>query len=297
MIPILNRIKERFKRYGLIRTVIFFIWWMAPPIFRKLIDRTLIKIFRLLKIKHLKTRVNQTEIFIVPRYPWVIYRYFIVGRYDERETALIKKHIPRNYAFIDVGANFGAWTFSLADHFVQVLAFEPDPECFECLQKTKSQLGRSNVSLLNVALSHENKAGIFFPARSNKGDGRIYDPKDNARLGGIKIQIRSFDSMVQEMGLNLECLFLKLDAQGAEPWILRGMRDSLRRTKDVILWTEIQRPVLEAAGESVTNYFSLLKDLGFKPVDLDDDFKVMDFSDRVLDLRKKRDFCFRLQKA
>lgn len=254
------------------------------------------KFLLLLKIKHLKITVNQTEIFIQPNNRWVFYKYFILGRYDEREVSSIREHIPQNYSFIDVGANFGAWAFSLADHFAQTIAFEPDPGCFECLEKTKLYLNRNNVFLFNVALSDKNKEGTLFPSKSNKGDGRIYDPLDGDRLDGIKIQIRSFDSIVQEKGLDVEFMFVKLDAQGAEPWVLRGMQNSLSKAKDVILYTEIQGSILESAGENINNFFASLKDFGFKPVDFDGNFREISWNKRTLDLKNKKDFCFRLQK-
>ena len=291
---IINKIALRLRRYGFMRTTIFIIWRATPYRFRRYIDRAIIKALLLLNIEYLKTSVNQTEIFIVPRYPFTIMAYFISGHYDEREISFIRKYISPNYSFIDVGANFGAWTFSLADHFEKVIAFEPDPECFGCLEKTKLHLNRANVSLWNVALAEENKEGVLYPSKSNKGDGRIYDPKDDDRLDGIKIQIRSFDSIVKEKGLNVEYMFLKLDAQGAESWVLKRMQDSLKHAKDVILWTEVQSAVLNSAGENVDSFFSLLKDLGFKPVDLHNNFGEIDWAEGVSDLKNKGDFCFRL---
>lgn len=296
MRKITHRIVQRVRRYGFFRTAIFFIWWLSPPKLRKVIDRTIIKCCRLLRIGHLKIAVNETEIFTVPKYPFVIVRYFLAGRYDEEEIAAIRRWTPSNYSFIDVGANFGVWTFSLADHFTQTFAFEPDPECFDCLKKTKRYLNKRNVSLFNMALSDENKEGFLFPSRSNKGDGRIYDPGDGARLDRIKIQIRTFDTMVHEKAWDMGHLFLKLDVQGAEPWVLIGMKNFLKQAKDVILWTEVQNAVLESAGLGADNYFFLLKELGFKPINLDDNFKVMDFHHLSFDLKKKKDLCFRLQK-
>lgn len=235
MMSRINRMAQRVRRYGFIRTLVFFVWCIGPLWLRQIIDRSVILICRWLNIQQLKTVVNQTEIFIIPKCPWIVYRYFIVGRYDEEEINCIRGWIPAHYTFMDVGANFGVWTFSLAEHFREVLAFEPDPECFACLKKTKAHLGNSHVSLFPLALSDENREGTLFPSQSSKGDGRIYNPMDNERLEGIKIPIRTFDALAQEEGLNKEFIFLKLDVQGAEPCVLRGMQNSFKRAKDVLL--------------------------------------------------------------
>lgn len=293
----MGRVAQQIKRYGLIRTTLCVVNSLIPYKHRGPFHDMLMLVFRLLTIKQFKTRVNQTELFLMPKNNWVLYKYFILARYDEREIALVQKCIPQHYSFVDVGANFGAWTFSLAGHFARTIAFEPDPECFDCLEKTKKlHSDKNGVSLFNAALADENKEGILFPSKSNKGDGRIYDPLDGDRLDGIKIRVRSFDSIVQEKNLNMEYVFLKLDAQGAEPWVLKGMQNSLSKAKDVILWMEVQSECLESAGENMNGLFSLLKDLGFKPADFENNFETFGWNEKVLDL-KKNDFCFRLQRG
>lgn len=121
----MKKIVQRLKRHGLIRTFLFIIWRITPYKFRGYILSIVMKLFLPLLPKHVYLTVNQTKIFIRPEDRWVFYNYFIYGEHDEYEISFVRKHIPRHYSFIDVGANFGAWTFSLADHFVQNITTVP----------------------------------------------------------------------------------------------------------------------------------------------------------------------------
>lgn len=95
--------------------------------------------------------------------------------------------------------------------------------------------------------------------------------------------------------MNMEFVFLKLDVQGLEYGVLQGMQNLFKRAKDVILWMEIQKVILEAAGYSVDSLLLLLKNLGFKPVNFDENFVEISWNDRIMDLKNKKNFCFRLR--
>jgi hypothetical protein len=87
-------------------------------------------------------------------------------------------------------------------------------------------------------------------------------------------------------------MFIKLDAQGAEPLIFQGMAQSLRSAKTAILFSEVQS-LLSSAGSSMDDYLALLSTFGFVPVDLFNGLSETSW-EAVRDSRSlSRDFCFR----
>lgn len=112
-------------------------------------------------------------------------------------------------------------------------------------------------------------------------------------MDGRSIQLISFDTLVERYHIDAKRLFIKLDTQGAEPWIIRGMEETLGRADDVILWSEVTDFTLRSAGSSVDQYLGLLKDLGFAPVDLFDGLRETSW-DITRDSRATmKDYCFR----
>jgi hypothetical protein len=154
----------------------------------------------------------------------------------------------------------------------------------------------SNVDIVNVALADHDGDGLLFPCESNIGDSRICDPQDAGRMRGTPIKLMQFDSLVSQCHVNTERMFIKLDAQGAEPWILQGMRYSVSRAKDVILFTEIQQAPLVTAGCSIDEYLASLRQLGFMPVDLFNGLIETSYGDVVDSCAVSKDYCFRLSK-
>lgn len=86
---------------------------------------------------------------------------------------------------------------------------------------------------------------------------------------------------------------MKIDTQGTEPQIVKGMSQTLRAVDDFILYTELSQNELEAAGESLKTYLALLQRLGFKPVDITKGLKEVSWSDVLFSSAKTKNWCFR----
>ena len=265
---------------------------VSPSFGRKILQATG-RLFEVFRVRQIPVTINDVRLTIDPRDYWSLRAYLFSPTYDLKEIAAVEHFIPREYEFIDVGANFGAWAFTLARHFSRVIAVEPDIRCFDCLLLTASRGHLQNVSVIHAALSDRDGDGRLFPLRSFLGDGRIYHPGDEGRMDGRSIQLISFDTLVERYHIDAKRLFIKLDTQGAEPWIIRGMEETLGRADDVILWSEVTDFTLRSAGSSVDQYLGLLKDLGFAPVDLFDGLRETSW-DITRDSRATmKDYCFR----
>jgi FkbM family methyltransferase len=266
---------QKIKKHGLIRSAIYQAWRsMSNPTFgfsapkRRKIVSGLAEMFSLVGIKKLRVRVNSKPIYIDPSCPWALASFLMIPRYDIEEIEKVESCIPEDFIFIDVGANFGVWTFTLAKHFKNIIAIEPDFRCYECLTKTKKMTNESHIQIMHMGVSNFDGDGQLFAAPGHAGDGRIYDPADGRRQGGNTVEIRKLDSVLDSANLaGRHKYFIKMDVQGSEPQVLEGAMKTLSTASEVFLHTEIH-PILNEAGSSIDEYINLIRKLGFEPVEL-----------------------------
>ncbi len=172
------------------------------------------------------------------------------GRFTttEPEYALLPTLVAPGNCVIDVGANIGIYTKRFAELVGKdgrVIAFEPVPETFALLTANASRLGLPNTTLMNAALS--DKSAFFAMAMPTFKSGlkNFYQ----ARL--VREQARPTEGF-QVMTLCLDALHIpqrvalvKIDVEGHEAFVLRGMADLLHRDHPTLI-VETNSPEVEA---------------------------------------------------
>ena len=162
--------------------------------------------------------------------------------------------------FIDVGAAHGTYCFYLAEKAsvgARFLACEPDPIAFKRLL--------SNLSALQDAYPKM----TFMPICAGVGDGspiefefpmgREYHPRVVSRKNATGPLSITVDRLVSDYGLN-PC-FVKVDVEGAEVFVLRGMSDTLTRLKPIVM-LELH-PLFQPDGVSPNDLIENMKSLGY----------------------------------
>lgn len=138
---------------------------------------------------------------------------------------ITKKKEP---VIFDCGANIGFATlyFKWLYPNSKVFSFEPDPETFQLLKFNIESNNLSNVTLINAAVSTENGKLSFFVDKSKPGimgmsvvEGRISDQTE------IEVDAISIQSILKKH--NLKTIdFLKMDIEGAENDVMRGLSEN-----------------------------------------------------------------------
>jgi FkbM family methyltransferase len=193
--------------------------------------------------------------------------------FEPDEVALVKHYVQPGDVVIDVGANIGYYTLLFAQLVGiegWVFAFEPEPDNFTILQQNIQLNQYHNISLVQKALSAENKTTKLFLCNENKGMHRLYPSvccAENINVNSVRLD-DELPSWVQHVN------FIKMDIEGAEYLALLGMQDLIRHYKPYLL-TEFSPAALFEAGVDATQYIKLLLDLGFvlydvklQPIDL-----------------------------
>jgi FkbM family methyltransferase len=142
---------------------------------------------------------------------------------DPRMTSLFKRLLKNSSLVVDVGANIGWYTFLAANEGCNIVAFEPEPYNFSMLNKSKDKNAFHHVELLNCALS-ESAGNVLLSVSANPGHHSIV--KD---VGAEKISVPSttLDAVFPSVTIDL----LKIDAEGAEPLILKGATCLIRERR------------------------------------------------------------------
>ncbi len=131
------------------------------------------------------------------------------------------KYVTNRRTAVDVGANVGTWTRALGDVFETVVAFEPAPDTFACLEKNcqKAILHQSGLS------DAPGFAQVMPDDTYPTGTGSRW-----LQLGNAGVPVIRFDS------LNLDTVdFMKVDVEGMELRVFRGAIETLARCKPVLV--------------------------------------------------------------
>ena len=154
------------------------------------------------------------------------------GEYSALELALLTRLCGRGDVVLEVGANIGAHTVSLAKHVGasgRVLAFEPQRLIFQTL-------------CANVALNSLANVECYWAAVGNAGGRRAIpelDPFRKNNFGGLSLP----DA---RRGLQVECVKLdrflslprvtlvKVDVEGMETEVLRGGRRLIGKFRPIL---------------------------------------------------------------
>lgn len=174
----------------------------------------------------------------------------------EKETTLfLEKNIRRGQKVVDIGAHIGYYTVLFSDlvgNEGHVYAFEPDPINFKLLRRNAEP---SNTTIENKAVSNvDGYTELFLNSEGNKGDHRIFPMvgRKSIKIKTIKIDTYFADNRID---------FIKCDTQGAEPLVLKGAEQTLKRCKPVVIIECC--PLWKQAKQGIEKSFDPLLDAGY----------------------------------
>ena len=163
---------------------------------------------------------------------------------------------------LDVGADIGYYTLQLSrlvGPTGQVVAFEPIPKARERLEHNIAANGLLNIIVSELALGNQNGT-VYLEDPFKKS--RLNLNKTTAGHEDIKVSIRRMDALVGEMNLASVDL-VKIDVEGAEHEVLRGMEQTLRRFHPVLI-VEVHHQFLPQFASTAEALLEWLNCLGYE---------------------------------
>jgi FkbM family methyltransferase len=164
---------------------------------------------------------------------------------------------------LDIGANFGLYT-ALAGRVVlprgRLYAFEANPRVFRCLQATivaNRFWPAPRIAAANILVGAHCGRGTLFYEPDTLGGGTMSDNGAGDRHA-VEVDMTTIDAYLpDEIVVDLA----KIDVEGHEPAVLRGMERTIARSPSIRLIVEFVPAFLEATGGAAA-CFAAIRDLG-----------------------------------
>jgi len=205
----------------------------------------------------------------------------------EKVIYFLKKY---NGSFIDCGCNFGAYSIPIAKEFKNqnIYAFDASRKAIYNLEQNISLNKIYNINYFNIGIGDKNTE-MYFNEDVNdlKNDGSFRFTKNKKNK---KIKIFKLDDVFKNEKIYLnENIIIKLDLEGFDFLALKGLIDTLKKSK-VIIFIEISKMLLSNSN-NFSNEFDLfiknnalnIYDLNLKTKNVDQIIKSLN----TIDIKKE----------
>ncbi len=146
-----------------------------------------------------------------------------LGVYEPDKTQTICSLLKPGQVFIDVGCNKGDFSLLAAKIIGKdgsVLAFEPEPDNCQWIEKSIKLNNYGSIKLFQLALADKNEdAQLYLGEKS--GWHSLISSHGNTRKSTIEVKKRTLDSILEEVG-DYHVDMIKIDVEGAEMEVLKG---------------------------------------------------------------------------
>jgi FkbM family methyltransferase len=193
----------------------------------------------------------------------LVYLWYWRCRKSRRpEAAFFRSCLAPGMQVIDVGANLGVYSHLFARCVGaggRVASFEPDPVLFAALRANAETNRLTQIQPHRLALGASAGRGQLSRGPFNSGDNYL-TASPAAGGAGLAVEITTLDEFLAGAPAD----FVKIDVQGWELHVLRGMSQTLDRNPQLRLYLEFAPYALARAGSSPAELFTWLANRGFE---------------------------------
>ncbi len=192
-------------------------------------------------------------------YLWM-HRLGLMGR---PERAALGRIAKPGMTVLDVGANLGLYSVLLSrlvGPAGKVIAFEPDPGLYALLRENCAANGALNVSAHNLALGSAPERMVLSRLTLNSGDNHLGADAGTTFRRPVEVEVEALDTLMPGLRPDL----VKVDVQGWELKVLRGLERMLRTVENVVIFLEVCPKWLRRAGDGPEELHGFLTDMGFR---------------------------------
>lgn len=192
---------------------------------------------------------------------WIPQDIYLTGEFESTASAIAKQLLKPGDIAVDIGANIGYFTLL----FAQCVGSSGHVHAFEPVPALSSKLAE------NIRLNHLGQVTSHICALSDrKGTARFFSgPKDNTGLsslreprqasGSFEVELARLDDVVTT---GSRIALVKIDVEGAELQVLRGMERILRDSRPNLL-LEITDDFLKEFGDSAQALMAFTERFGY----------------------------------
>lgn len=187
------------------------------------------------------------------------------GLMGREERSYFENTVRPGQTVVDVGANQGIFTLLFAKLVGcegRVVALEPQPALFAALDDNCRLNAVEHVTRLQMAAGERRSQGLLHCSRFNRGDNRL---SDSLTGPSVPVNIAALDDLLPAEMVNL----VKIDVQGYELHVVKGMQQILDRARDIKVFFEYWPAGLGYAGAAAGELPEFFLSRGFSLFELD----------------------------
>jgi FkbM family methyltransferase len=192
-----------------------------------------------------------------------------INRWEPYTIELFQNALKPGFTVLDIGAHHGYFSLLAARRVGEhgkIYAFEPALRNFEILKKNVELNRFANVITVNRAVSDRCATMPFFLRQSTSVVGSLFPTGKQSEIN-VPVKCITVDAFLNGSHVDV----VKMDIEGSEPFALEGMKETLAKSKDVVLVVEINPDCLSQGGVEPDDFLSRLRDAGFECQIIDED--------------------------
>lgn len=206
----------------------------SPRVYLKMLSRSPYT------VTHLDT--YGIEMIVDVRDPAISKPILALGEYEKNFAERLLSHVTPDTCFVDVGANIGFFSLAVGRRATngRVWSIEPDPRNVRLLRASIALNGfEDRVDVRHVAAS-DTDGELFFSTLGYEANlGARFTARDESTLlarsvngapSPTKVRAQAVDNIVGDMRVDL----VKVDVEGYEPAVLKGMHKVLAMHRPVV---------------------------------------------------------------
>ena len=182
------------------------------------------------------------------------------NEWERLESDKIIKSCKSGTVALDIGANIGIYSVILSKCVGDnghVYAFEPDSENYEYLSNNTIKL--NNVTIKKSAVGDCDGTVKMLKSKDHKGDHKIYFNENSDKDLLVEVESIRLNTFLKEKAIDPKKIgVIKIDTQGAEPFILHSLGEDILKFENATLFVEFTPMFYEAMNIDSKKYLSFL---------------------------------------
>ena len=263
-------IADRWRRFRTVRAYRYFLWFYYGERLRDypLPAAAKLLLSRLIFLSHLPLLLPDWYFLIgscgarmyVNPFVSPITMDWALGVYEYWVANTFRRTVTEGMTALDIGAHKGIYSILLASLMQdngRVIAFEPDPDNCQWIDKNVRANGFQCIELSQLALSDQEGSATFYAA---DGLGSLVaNPSARATAKKpITVLTRRLDDVLEERRIE-KVDIIKIDVEGADLMVLRGAQRTLRQNDvSILMDVDVQ------SNTERQELYDLLRSLGFR---------------------------------
>jgi len=198
---------------------------------------------------------------------------FWQGERFEYPTAKVLREYSQGKCkiFFDIGSNYGFYSYFVYSFYdnVNCYAFEPNPTTFHLMERIIMENKLSRIKCYPLGLGDKRCKLCLHPGIEDSGHSTFIEHPELYKKSVGEVQIVTFDEWRKENKIVIPIIpewMVKIDVEGYELNVLKGMEESLVKKAFMLLSVEINPFTLNLNNTYPNDIYKYLKRFNYRPL-------------------------------